>query len=117
VPRFGVSTKDAFSWFEPRAGRRRARIGPGNDLQPAVVGRHPGIGRLVRALARSGATLAAMSGSGSAVFGLFPTRAGAVRAASLLSGGRTAPRVFVTRTVGRRAYQRLAAAHRRLAAT
>jgi 4-diphosphocytidyl-2-C-methyl-D-erythritol kinase len=109
VPRFGVSTKDAFSWFEPRTARRGGSRVSANDLQPAVVRRHPGIGRLVRALARSGARLAGMSGSGSAVFGLFPTRVSAARAAGRLSDARAAPRVFVTRTVGRRAYQRLAA--------
>ena len=42
-----------------------------NDLEAPVVARHPEIGRIISALRRSGATQAAMSGSGSAVFGLF----------------------------------------------
>jgi 4-diphosphocytidyl-2-C-methyl-D-erythritol kinase len=42
-----------------------------NDLEPAVVARHPEIGELRSALVDAGAFAAAMSGSGSSVFGLF----------------------------------------------
>lgn len=42
-----------------------------NDLEAAVVARHPAIGALRTALADCGAFAAAMSGSGSSVFGLF----------------------------------------------
>ena len=41
------------------------------------MARHPEIGRIVAALRQGGASQAAMSGSGSAVFGLFATRAAA----------------------------------------
>ena len=77
-----------------------------NELEPAVARHHPAIGRLVRALIRAGATHAAMSGSGSAVFGLFRTRASASAGAQAI--GRSAPTVLVTRTIDRQAYQRLA---------
>ena len=42
-----------------------------NDLQPGVVGRFPQIGEAVAELYAEGAKYAAMTGSGSAVFGLF----------------------------------------------
>jgi 4-diphosphocytidyl-2-C-methyl-D-erythritol kinase len=77
-----------------------------NDLQCPVAERHPQIGRLVGALRRLGASYAAMSGSGSAVFGLFATRASAALAAAAL-GARTR-RTMVTRTLNRAKYQALA---------
>jgi len=78
-----------------------------NDLQPAVVRRHPEIARMISALRRLGASQAAMSGSGSAVFGLFASRASAQRAARALST--RSWRALVTRTVNRVQYQALAA--------
>jgi len=109
VPAFGVSTKDAFAWWDRDVARRRqasAQRRLTNDLQAVVVKRHPEIGRLVRALERAGASDAAMTGAGSAVFGLFSTRAAAQRAASLLS--KRGSRTIVTRTVDRAACQALA---------
>lgn len=115
LPAFGISTADAFRWFDhARVGRqnvaaslrRRVRAEFENDLEPAVARRHPVIARLVRMLLRAGATDAAMSGSGSAVFGLFPTRAAASVGAQAIA--RTASRVLTTRTIAREAYQRLA---------
>lgn len=107
LPGFGVSTKEAYGWWDRDARRPHSRRrAPANDLQPVVVRRHPEIARLSRALARAGAAEAALSGSGSAVFGVFRERAGAERAARKL--GRMAPRVIVSRTVGRAAYRRLA---------
>ncbi len=120
LPRFGVSTADAFGWWDAGHGsstpRRRVTtpsaeaVGPEqfrNDLEPPVAARHPEIGRIVRRLRRSGAVHAAMSGSGSTVFGLFSTRPAAERAAADVEGrGR---RVVLTRTLSRTAYARLAA--------
>jgi 4-diphosphocytidyl-2C-methyl-D-erythritol kinase len=59
----------------------------------------------VRALIKEGAFHASLSGSGSAVFGLFSRRSGAQAAARALAG----PRTFVTPTLSRRACRRLAA--------
>jgi 4-diphosphocytidyl-2-C-methyl-D-erythritol kinase len=106
TPPFGVSTADAYQWFDDDGARRRPFKGRHfNDLQPAVAARHPEIGALVERLKRARASLAAMSGSGSAVFGLFARGQDAAAAADALVGG--GRRVLLTRTVSRREYQRL----------
>jgi 4-diphosphocytidyl-2-C-methyl-D-erythritol kinase len=89
APPFGVSTAEAYRWHETdldreRAGSPHASPDPrlartwlgglpalGNDLEAPVARRHPEIARTVAALRRQGAAHAAMSGSGSAIFGLF----------------------------------------------
>jgi 4-diphosphocytidyl-2-C-methyl-D-erythritol kinase len=94
IPEIGVSTKDAYGWWDARRDRvplshvfRDKGTRPlfpvplGNDLEPVVIDRHPVIGQLKARLSELGAEMAAMSGSGSAVFGLF-TSAAAARAAS-----------------------------------
>jgi len=126
VPGFGVSTKDAFAWWdggqleqegqgrqegqeaqERQEGksptRRRRRIA--NDLEAVVAARHPIIRRLTRELKREGASHASLSGSGSAVFGLFASRLAAERAAAALAGYK----IVVTRTLSRRECGKLAA--------
>ena len=88
-PGFSVSTADAYQWFDEGAARmpltKRDADGlrdasrqwdtlvavADNDLQDAVAVRHPVIGSYRDALRGAGAALAMMSGSGSAVFGLF----------------------------------------------
>jgi 4-diphosphocytidyl-2-C-methyl-D-erythritol kinase len=107
LPAFGISTRDAFAWFDVDSGRRAPSHELVNDLEAPVIAHHPEIGRIISALRRAGAFQSAMSGSGSAVFGLFSSRPAAFRAAKrLASGSRTA---LVTRTLNRQAYQRLAA--------
>ena len=44
-----------------------------NDLEAPVMRQHPELVAIRRALLRNGAEVALMCGSGSAVFGLFPT--------------------------------------------
>lgn len=121
VPDFGVSTREAYSWFDrggpsPVAGAPASRSGPPamrlphselvNDLQAPVVEQHPEIGRLVAALRREGASYAAMSGSGAAVFGLFDTQRPAESAARRLAT--SSRRVIVTQTLSRSRFQTLA---------
>ena len=116
-PSFGVSTADAYRWCdedraaaklsdEARTPRRPVDLGwpsgpvsVANDLQDPVARRHPAIGDMVEACYREGAAAAAMTGSGSAVFGLFP-EAAASRAARRLR--RPDWLVLVTRTLSRR---------------
>lgn len=121
LPSFGVHTIAAYRWWDAdnraavlkgrrvgiRAGREMSRVSAeevSNDLEGPVARRHPQIGRIVRGLKRAGASHAAMSGSGSAVFGLFQTRAGAVAAAAVMSG--RSCRTLVTRTIDRASYRR-----------
>jgi 4-diphosphocytidyl-2-C-methyl-D-erythritol kinase len=108
TPPFGVSTPDAYRWLDEDEAtpRRSAGRRADNDLQAPVVARHPEIGELIDGLTRSGASPAAMSGSGSAVFGLFARRPAAEAAADALVGG-GGRRVIVTRTLSHREYQRL----------
>jgi 4-diphosphocytidyl-2-C-methyl-D-erythritol kinase len=120
-PPFGVSTAEAYSWYDDdrAAGLREVRelqILPVpwpsraaqmiNDLEPPVLRRHPEIGTLKAQLKEAGAIASAMSGSGSAVFGLFRTRAGAERVVKPLS--RNGARASVTRTLSRGEYERRA---------
>jgi 4-diphosphocytidyl-2-C-methyl-D-erythritol kinase len=119
LPPFGVSTKEAFAWWDQdRAGRAGGAGGAGraggadedadvNDLEAAVAARYPEIARVARALRRQGSRHAAMSGSGSAVFGLFERRPDAVHAAAALKA--RGHRALVSRTLNRSTYQRLAA--------
>ena len=120
LPDFGVSTKDAFFWFDERADTRVGVYGVMadprvrredqemvNDLQAPVVARHPEIGRIISALLGAGAFQAAMSGSGSTVFGLFSSGPAALRAANRLASASC--RTLVTKTLNRQKYQRLAA--------
>ena len=111
IPSFSVSTKDAYGWFDEAGRALLGQAGPApNDLQRPVAAHHPEITRLVNALKRQRALAASMSGSGSAVYGLFERRVDAERAARALAH----VRALVTRTINRPEYQRLAAiaAHR-----
>ncbi len=67
------------------AGGRPAALAPQNDFQEMIAGRHPGIRRLLRALAAGGASPAFLTGSGSAVIGVFPSRRRAEAAARRLA--------------------------------
>jgi 4-diphosphocytidyl-2-C-methyl-D-erythritol kinase len=90
LPPFSISTADAYAWLDadrargndvapPNAAALRAAARTWdrlvtvatNDLQSAVSDRHPAIDRYCEHLRRAGARIAMMSGSGSAVFGLF----------------------------------------------
>jgi 4-diphosphocytidyl-2-C-methyl-D-erythritol kinase len=111
VPEFGVSTKDAFRWWDERRREGKSRALPrarravSNDLETVVSARHPIVRRLTARLKREGASHASLSGSGSAVFGLFDDPVAAERAADVF----TAHRVFVTRTLSRKECRKLAA--------
>jgi len=83
----------------PRRGARRAGLDVINDLEPCVTRRHPVIADTVEGFWEAGAEAAGMSGSGSAVFGLFESAGPARRAAERLA--RPAWTVLVTRTLTR----------------
>jgi 4-diphosphocytidyl-2-C-methyl-D-erythritol kinase len=103
-PAFGVSTKDAFEWWD--AAGASPWVGA-NDLEPVVARRHPEITRIGAQLRRAGATETAMSGSGSAVFGLFETGRKAETAARAVRSRDIT--TVLTQALSRDAYQRRAA--------
>ena len=86
-PGIHVSTAEAYSLAEPRDS------GPGiselihkplsswkniirNDFQDIIINRHPLIGRIIDDMYEDGALYCSMSGSGSAVYGIFKTEPG-----------------------------------------
>jgi 4-diphosphocytidyl-2-C-methyl-D-erythritol kinase len=113
LPGLALSTADVYRWFTKRpdapgtalaerrsfaartqalyarlSAARRPRDLAGvvdNELEAPVVARHPEIGELKARLLAAGAFAAAMSGSGSSVFGLFSSAAGAQRAVVALA--------------------------------
>jgi 4-diphosphocytidyl-2-C-methyl-D-erythritol kinase len=94
----------------PAKGRGRAEIqlldlvhtGIENDFERVVFPQHPELREVKRVLERAGALYASLSGSGSAVYGLFSNRAAAERGASRLRQAGTA--AVVTRTLQRGEY-------------
>jgi 4-diphosphocytidyl-2-C-methyl-D-erythritol kinase len=121
VPGFGVSTADAYAWYAtdketgglphgepqyvpgPWPSRAAQMI---NDLEAPIARRHPEIDQMKAALRRAGARAAAMSGSGSAVFGLFQKRSDAAFAVQTLSG--SGWRALLTQSLGGVEYARRA---------
>jgi 4-diphosphocytidyl-2-C-methyl-D-erythritol kinase len=74
-----------------------------NDFEAAVFQRHPRLAQIKRALLRGGASEALLAGSGSAVFGVFPSPAKARRAVV----GFPHDQAFVCETLSRARYKRL----------
>jgi 4-diphosphocytidyl-2-C-methyl-D-erythritol kinase len=121
-PPFGVATAAAYGWLAERSpGSRPAAPVPAavwprvpadwadclgrcrNDFEPVVAARHPEILEAVRALDQAGAVHACLSGSGSAVVGLFRT-AGEAERAGRLADARPGWQAWTTRTLTRREY-------------
>jgi 4-diphosphocytidyl-2-C-methyl-D-erythritol kinase len=124
IPGFGVSTSEAYGWYDAerelsRAPREPQHV-PGpwpsraaqmiNDLEAPIAAHHPEIDQMKSALKRTGAAAAAMSGSGSTVFGLFQRRRDAIVAAERLRG--SGWRVILTESLDRGGYSALASPRR-----
>lgn len=77
-----------------------------NDFERVVFAKWPELGRLKRQLIRAGAEIASLTGSGSAVYGVFSSARQLVRASKIVPEGW---QTFRTRTLPRAEY------HRRLA--
>ena len=121
VPPRGVSTAAAYGWLDddrdaverpspagpassppaPFAGAAIVLDGLRNDLEGPVARRRTGIGAAAGLLAAAGACRAGMTGSGSAVFGLFERRRAALGAARELRTHREGWTGWVTRTLDR----------------
>jgi len=116
-PPVEVRTADAYHWLdldraEVSSDRRGSRHGEwvevgwgsgplvaGNDLQAPVIRRRPVVQEIIDAAMAAGAIMAAMTGSGSGVFAVFPAGA-AGKAATRLRHSDW--QVLVTRTLTRR---------------
>lgn len=82
-PDIHVSTKEAYAGITPKESniflpnilQQDVRTWNGlvvNDFEESVFAKHPELSKIKESLYRDGALYAAMSGSGSAVFGIFP---------------------------------------------
>ena len=113
-PGHGVSTVDAYRWFtefharRARTAEQDGRAGgwdaerleaSGNDLEGPVEAHRPEIRKIRSTLTACGARIAHMSGSGSAVFGLFESKAKAEHACSAVKAAGWAG--MSTRTLAR----------------
>lgn len=120
IPGFGVSTSEAYGWYDSerelsRAPREPQHV-PGpwpsraaqmiNDLEAPIAHHHPEIDQMKAALRRAGALAASMSGSGSTVFGLFQKRRDAIAAEERLKG--SGWQVLLTESLDRGEYARRA---------
>jgi len=115
-----VPTPDAFRWVNAKPlGLTKSAIDPkllqfcalswsaqgnglSNDFEGPVFLRHPRLAQIKRVLLQKGATEASLAGSGSAVFGIFPSPAMARRAAVGFPHDQT----FVCETLSRDRYAR-----------
>ncbi len=115
-----VPTPDAYRWLKSKAiGLTKPAVNPklwefcalcwsaqgnglSNDFERPVYRRHPRLEEIKRELLQRGAAEASLAGSGSAVFGVFPSPAMARRAAVGFQGDQT----FVCETLSRDRYLR-----------
>jgi 4-diphosphocytidyl-2-C-methyl-D-erythritol kinase len=112
VPAIEVSTADIFAGLDPSrwsgpasaddVGKvLRGEFAPGllvNDLAPVAMAKWPLIAGLKRILEEAGALAAAMTGSGGAVFGVFPDAQAAETAAQKVASSAPEARVFSLKT-------------------
>jgi 4-diphosphocytidyl-2-C-methyl-D-erythritol kinase len=114
-----VPTRDAYRWLDApqltnSAGNPKLHVfcalawslqgGPLlNDFEEAVFQQHPRLAEIKRELLQNGASEALLAGSGSAVFGVFPSPAKARRAAV----GFPLDQTFICETISRDSYRRL----------
>ncbi len=92
------------AWSLDSAGLAQLKLK--NDFELAVFQIHPALAAVVRKLRKLGAKPAMMTGSGSAVFGVFGSEAEARQAAAAFRAGRTFPVRFVNRRQYRTLWRR-----------
>ncbi|MGE5345218.1 MAG: 4-(cytidine 5'-diphospho)-2-C-methyl-D-erythritol kinase [Acidithiobacillales bacterium] len=114
VPPFGMATPDVYREVgagalagPPPTGPREDLMPDRNDLEAAAERLRPELRSLRASLLAAGAVTARLSGSGSALFGLFRSREVAEQAAAAL-GSLGGARAVVTRTVSRDEWRRRA---------
>jgi 4-diphosphocytidyl-2-C-methyl-D-erythritol kinase len=122
-PPFGVATTDAYRWVvesrpglgaahraeravawpADRAGWAGALSSVANDFEPVIAPRFPAVSEISSTLGEAGAVVAFLSGSGSAVVGLFESHAG-VEAAERAFEPRSGWEFWKSETVDRSMY-------------
>jgi len=110
IPESGLSTAAVYGWRDEDAAPTLREFVPearglagralsaataadvaalvANDLEASVVARRPEVGELIERLRAAGALAAAMTGSGAAVFGVFPSDEAAAAARAALAPSR-----------------------------
>jgi 4-diphosphocytidyl-2-C-methyl-D-erythritol kinase len=123
APRVSVSTADAYRRLSPRLTTElqqnkifsfqsnilAGRVGgeTANDFEEVVFERHPVLGTWKKRMIRAGATAAMMTGSGSAVFGLFRNAGEAAGALAELGKYAEDEKIYRISLVGRARYRAL----------
>ena len=97
--------------FQSQVWSRGVQSLPRNDFEEVVFPQHPSLAAIKKGLLRSGATVALMTGSGSALFGLYPDRNRISVALQSLSAPKAFPVSFVTRSRYRRMWFRALEEH------
>jgi len=97
--------------FQSQVWGRGVEWLPRNDFEEVVFPQHPSLAALKKRLLRSGASVALMTGSGSALFGLYPDRNRISVALQSLGADRAFPVAFVTRSRYRRTWWRALEQH------
>ena len=109
-PHCGVSTKEAYAGIKPKGSSELFKVVQNgselfkvatNDFEDTVFAVHPEIAQIKQRLLDAGAVYAAMSGSGSTVFGLFEDNAeGSADAQLRLLDEETAQMIIFNDTLG-----------------
>ena len=114
-PGVSISTVEAYSWltvsdkpssirgFCAQSVSGSGEDEPRNDFESVVFARHPVLSEIKNEILKAGAVRAALSGSGSALFGIFGSEEGAVKALPRLAKFGT---VKATRPLSRSEYLR-----------
>ena len=102
----GLQENKMFAFQSQMLGWGSRRQGS-NDFEAVVFKRHRGLARLKRRLFQAGAVSAMMTGSGSAIFGLFRTAVDASLAAGSMAEPGLVDRVFRFQLVSRARYRSL----------
>ena len=119
--RMSQSSREISAWLGAAGSRRRSgvsnvkrggraesppldlvRTGIENDFEEVVFPQHPELAKVKSVLEQAGARYASLSGSGSAIYGLFESRATAIAAARKVE--RQGTRAVVTSTLTRQQY-------------
>jgi 4-diphosphocytidyl-2-C-methyl-D-erythritol kinase len=107
LPQNIISSFQSSVWEEATASSERA----GNDFEQIVFANHPRLKALKRQLGKLGANPALLSGSGSALFGVFRSRGEAQRAKESFGKEQVFPIRFVSRAAYRAQWWRWLGAH------